>query len=103
LCIVPQKTHAQDPRYTTRKVTPAPPVTPPTSTPGAPGIRLRLGRDTLPLVLPSVMSRGDRESFRQAQAQIEAARANAFQQNMRTIMEAVWGLVATRNFDSAAA
>ncbi|HMG95156.1 MAG TPA: cell surface protein SprA, partial [Gemmatimonadaceae bacterium] len=89
---------AQDPSDTTRKVTPAPPVTPPTGTPGTPGIRLRLGRDTLPLVLPSVLSRGERESFRQAQAQIEAARATAFQQNMRTILEAVWGQVATSNF-----
>lgn len=89
---------AQDPRDTTRKVTPAPPVTPPTGTPGTPGIRLRLGRDTLPLTLPPVVSRGDRESFRQAQAQIEAARATAFQQNMRAILEAVWGQVATSNF-----
>lgn len=89
---------AQDPSDTTRKVTPAPPVTPPTGTPGTPGIRLRLGRDTLPLVLPSVLSRGERDSFRQAQAQIEAARATAFQQNMRTILEAVWGQVATSNF-----
>jgi len=93
---------AQDPSDTTRKVTP-PPATPPTGTPGAPGIRLRLGRDTLPLVLPSVLSRGERESFRQAQAQIEAARATAFQQNMRTIMEAVWGQVATSNFATSAA
>jgi hypothetical protein len=59
---------------------------------------MRLGRDTLPLTLPSVMSLGERESFRQAQAQIDAARATAFQQNMRTIMEAVWGQVATSNF-----
>ncbi len=90
--------HAQDPRDTTRKVTPAPPVTPPTGTPGTPGIRLRIGRDTMPLILPSVLSRGDRDSYRQAQAQIEAARATAFQQNMRAIMEAVWGQVATSNF-----
>jgi hypothetical protein len=94
---------AQDPSDTTRKVTPAPPVTPPTGTPGTPGIRLRLGRDTLPLTLPTVLSRGDRESFRQAQAQIEAARATAFQQNMRTIMQAVWGQVATNNFATSAA
>jgi hypothetical protein len=93
---------AQDPSDTTRKVTPAPPVTPPTGTPGTPGIRLRLGRDTLPLVLPSVLSRGERESFRQAQAQIEAARATAFQQNMRTLLEAVWGQVATSNFATSA-
>src|SRR4051812_37807361 len=90
--------HAQDPRDTTRTNPPTVPSTPPTGTPGAPGIRLRLGTDTLPLVLPSVMSRGERESFRQAQAQIEAARATAFQQNMRTIMESVWGQVATSNF-----
>jgi hypothetical protein len=45
-----------------------------------------------------VVSRSDREAFRQAQAQIDAARATAFQQNMRTIIEAVWGEVATTNF-----
>ncbi|HST08146.1 MAG TPA: hypothetical protein VLJ83_08230, partial [Gemmatimonadaceae bacterium] len=89
--------HAQDPRDTT-KVTPTAPATPPSGTPGTPGIRLRLGRDTLPLTLPSVIARGDREAFREAQAQIEAARATAFQQNMRTIMESVWGQVATSNF-----
>src|SRR4051812_27157227 len=94
--------HAQDPRDTTRTNPPTVPSTPPTGTPGTPGIRLRLGTDTLPLTLPSVLSRGDRESFRQAQAQIEAARATAFQQNMRTIMEAVWGQVATSNFATSA-
>ncbi len=93
---------AQDPRDTTRKITPAPPITPPSGTPGTPGIRLRLGRDTLPLILPSVLSRGERESFRQAQAQIEAARATAFQQNMRTILESVWGQVATSSFATSA-
>jgi hypothetical protein len=103
LCAASSTARAQDPRDTTRKVTPAQPVTPPTGTPGTPGIRLRLGRDTLPLTLPSVLSLGDREAFRQAQAQIEAARATAFQQNMRTIMEAVWGQVATSNFATAAA
>src|SRR5689334_17764078 len=102
LLLTTRPAHAQDPRDTTHKVTPAPPASPPTSTPGAPSIpRLRLGRDTLPLVLPSVISHGDREAFRQAQAQIEAARATAFQQNMRTIMEAVWGEVATSNFATA--
>src|SRR3954470_16346160 len=89
---------AQDPSDTTRKVPTVQPAAPPTGTPGTPGIRLRLGRDTLPLTLPSVIARGDRESFRQAQAQIEAARATAFQQNMRAIMESVWGQVATSNF-----
>ncbi|MFN2637687.1 MAG: cell surface protein SprA [Gemmatimonadaceae bacterium] len=93
---------AQDPRDTTRKVIPSAPVTPPSGTPGTPGIRLRLGKDTLPLTLPSVFSRGERESFRQAQAQIEAARATAFQQNMRTILESVWGQVATQSFATSA-
>ena len=100
LSVTGRMARAQDPRDTT-KTNPTPPVTPPTGMPGAPGIRLRLGTDTLPLVLPSVMSRGDRESFRQAQAQIEAARATAFQQNMRTILESVWGQVATRSFATA--
>ena len=62
---------------------------------------LNEGRDTLPLTLPSVLSRGERQAFLQAQAQIEAARATAFQQNMRAIMEAVWGQVATSNFASS--
>jgi hypothetical protein len=101
LCILSATLHAQDPRDTS-KVTPAQPPTPPTGTPGTPGIRLRLGRDTLPLTLPSVFSFGDREAFRHAQAQIEAARATAFQQNMRTILEAVWGQVATNNFATSA-
>ncbi|MFL5510474.1 MAG: hypothetical protein ACJ79J_12875, partial [Gemmatimonadaceae bacterium] len=102
LCTAAQPAHAQDPRDTTRTNPPTVPSAPPTGTPGAPGMRLRLGTDTLPLVLPSVMSRGERESFRQAQAQIEAARATAFQQNMRTILEAVWGQVATSNFATGA-
>ena len=102
LCAMSSAARAQDPRDTTRKITPVQPVTPPTGTPGTPGIRLRLGRDTLPLTLPSVFSLGDREAFRQAQAQIEAARATAFQQNMRTILEAVWGQVATSNFATSA-
>ncbi|HEX9605913.1 MAG TPA: hypothetical protein VF962_01670, partial [Gemmatimonadaceae bacterium] len=93
-----QTARGQDPSDTTRKITPAPPVTPPSGTPGTPALRLRLGRDTLPLTLPSVLSQGERESFRRAQAQIEAARATAFQQNMRAIMQAVWGQVATSNF-----
>src|SRR2546423_14177897 len=74
LCSVSSTARAQDPRDTT-KIAPVQPPTPPT---GTPGIRLRLGRDTLPLTLPSVFSLGDREAFRQAQAQIEAGRATAF-------------------------
>ncbi|HEV7839474.1 MAG TPA: hypothetical protein VGO75_15505, partial [Gemmatimonadaceae bacterium] len=99
---VAQLARAQDPRDTTKTITPAPPVTPPTGTPGTPGMRLRLGRDTLPLTLPSVLSRGERESFRQAQAQIDAARATAFQQNMRSILESVWGQVASNSFATSA-
>ncbi len=102
LCAAAQTARAQDPSDTTRK-TPTPPVTPPTGTPGTPALRLRLGRDTLPLTLPTVVARGDREAFRQAQAQIDAARATAFQQNMRTILQAVWGQVATSNFATSAA
>ncbi len=98
LCVAASPVHAQEPRDTARTVTPALPTTPPTGMPGTPGLRLRLGRDTLPLTLPPVISRGDRESFRQASAQIEAARATAFQQNMRTILESVWGQVATTSF-----
>src|SRR6202165_2057550 len=101
LSSVSSTVRAQDPRDTT-KITPTRPAPPPTGTPGTPGIRLRIGRDTLPLTLPSVFSLGDREAFRQAQAQIEAARATAFQQNMRTILEAVWGQVATSNFATSA-
>ncbi|MGH7650787.1 MAG: cell surface protein SprA [Gemmatimonadaceae bacterium] len=100
LCAHGSTARAQD---TTRTNPPTQPVTPPTGTPGTPGIRLRLGRDTLPLTLPSILSIGDREAFRQAQAQIEAARATAFQQNMRTILESVWGQIATSNFATAAA
>jgi hypothetical protein len=103
LLVIGRTARAQDPGDTTRKVTPAPTATPPTGTPGTPGIRLRLGRDTLPLTLPTVLSRGDRESFRQAQAQIDAARATAFQQNMRAIMQAVWGQVATTNLATSVA
>jgi hypothetical protein len=52
--------------------------------------------------LPPVLSRADRETYRQAIAQIEAARATAFQQNMRAILQAVWGQVATSSFATAA-
>jgi len=90
--------HAQGVPDTTVKTPPTKPSTPPTGTPGIPGLRIRLGHDTIPFVLPTVQSRTERESYRQAAAQIEAARATAFQQNMRTILEAVWGQVATTTF-----
>jgi hypothetical protein len=63
--------------------------------------RIRLGGDSLGMRLPPVLSRADRETYRQAVAQIEAARATAFQQNMRAILEAVWGQVATSSFATA--
>ncbi|MBA3645071.1 MAG: cell surface protein SprA [Gemmatimonadaceae bacterium] len=88
---------------TTVKTQPTQPATPPTGTPGVPGLRIRLGRDTLPFRLPAIESRTERESYRQAAAQIEAARATAFQQNMRTILESVWGQVATTTFATSQA
>ncbi len=67
----------------------------------APKVRIRLGGDSLALRLPPVVSRADRETYRQAAAQIEAARATAFQQNRQAIIEAVWGQVATSSFATA--
>ncbi len=67
----------------------------------APRARIRLGADTLVMRLPTVLSRADRESYRKAVAQIEAARATAFQQNMRSIIQAVWGQVAASSFATA--
>jgi len=61
-------------------------------------VRIRLGADSLPIRLPTILSRADRESYRRAVAQIEAARATAFQQNMRSIIQAVWGQVAASTF-----
>ncbi|HEX2723465.1 MAG TPA: hypothetical protein VHM24_11130, partial [Gemmatimonadaceae bacterium] len=77
-------------------------VTSPTDTvPTPPRLRIRLGTDTLPMRLPTVLSRADRESYRRAVEQIEAARATAFQQNMRTIIQSVWGQVAASTFATA--
>ena len=61
--------------------------TPPDS---VPRIRIRSPRDSIPLRLPTVLSRAERDSYRRAVEQIEAARATAFQQNMRSIIQAVW-------------
>jgi Motility related/secretion protein len=63
--------------------------------------RIRLA-DSLGLRLPPIVSRADRETYREAVAQIEAARATAFQQNMRAIIQAVWGQVATSSFATSA-
>lgn len=79
---------------------PPPPPSPRDST-LSPGLRIRLGADStqLPtLRLPTILSRADRDSYRRALAEIEAARATAFQQNMRAILESVWGQVATSTF-----
>ncbi|MEO5580839.1 MAG: cell surface protein SprA, partial [Gemmatimonadaceae bacterium] len=77
-----------------------PPV--PRDTAGVPAaVRLRLGGDSVALTLPTVLSRAERETFRQALQQIEAARATAFQQNMRSIERAVWGQVAASSFATA--
>lgn len=61
-------------------------------------IRVRIGQDTLPLRLPSVQTRTDAALYREAEAQIQAARATAFQLNSRSILESVWGQVAAQNF-----
>ncbi|MBA3404405.1 MAG: cell surface protein SprA, partial [Gemmatimonadaceae bacterium] len=66
-----------------------------------PGVRIRLGGDSGAFRLPSVLSVAERETFRQAVQQIEAARATAFQQNMRSIERAVWGQVAASSFATA--
>jgi hypothetical protein len=63
-----------------------------------PVIRIPFPRDTIPLRLPSILSLGARDSYRRAVQQIEAARATAFQQNMRSIVQAVWGQVAASSF-----
>jgi hypothetical protein len=66
-----------------------------------PAPRIRLGRDTLAVRLPTVLSRAERETYRRAVEQIAAARATAFQQNMRTIIQSVWGQVAASTFATA--
>jgi hypothetical protein len=65
------------------------------------GVGLRVARDTVALRLPTVLSRAERETYRRAIEQIEAARATAFQQNMRSIIQAVWGQVAASTFATA--
>ncbi|MEO8945520.1 MAG: hypothetical protein ABI338_03395, partial [Gemmatimonadaceae bacterium] len=64
-------------------------------------MRVRIGSDTLPLRLPSIQTRTDAALYREAEAQIQAARATAFQLNSRSILESVWGQVATQNFATA--
>ena len=66
-----------------------------------PSIGIRRPADSLGVRLPTVLSRAERETYRRAVEQIEAARATAFQQNMRSIMQAVWGQVAASTFATA--
>jgi len=66
------------------------------------GVRLRIGPDSLPFRLPTVRALSERESFRLAQEQIAAARATAFQQNVRSIIESTWGQVQARTFATQA-
>ncbi len=68
---------------------------------GTPGIGIRLPSDTIAIRLPTVLSRAERETYRKAVEQIEAARATAFQQNRRSILQAVWGQVAASTFATA--
>ncbi|MBA3342716.1 MAG: cell surface protein SprA [Gemmatimonadaceae bacterium] len=74
---------------------------PPDTSARAPAVTMRL-RDSVALRLPTVLSRAERESYRQALRQIEAARATAFQQNMRSIIQSVWGQVAASTFATTA-
>ena len=100
---------AQNPQDTARppvRDTARPPVrdtarTPARDTAGTPGIGIRSRADSIPIRLPTVLSRAERETYRRAVEQIEAARATAFQQNMRSIMQAVWGQVAASTFATA--
>ena len=63
-------------------------------------LRVRIGTDTLPLRLPALQTRADAALYREAEAQIQAARATAFQLNSRSILESVWGQVAAQSFAS---
>jgi hypothetical protein len=64
-------------------------------------LHVRIGKDTLPLQLPAVQTRADAALYREAEAQIQAARATAFQLNSRSILESVWGQVAAQSFASS--
>ncbi len=85
------------PRDTSRRVRPDT-GRPPRDTLPPLGVRLRIELDSAAFRLPTVRSLSERESFRLAQEQIAAARATAFQQNVRSIIEATWGQVQARTF-----
>jgi hypothetical protein len=65
-------------------------------------LRVRIGRDSLAFQLPTVQSRTDAALYRAAEAQIQEARATAFQLNSRSILESVWGQVAAQSFATSA-
>ncbi|MEO9115314.1 MAG: cell surface protein SprA [Gemmatimonadaceae bacterium] len=64
-------------------------------------LRVRIGTDTLPLRLSVLQTRADAALYREAEAQLQAARATAFQLNSRSILESVWGQVAAQSFASS--
>ena len=66
-------------------------------------IHVRLGQDTVPFSLPTVQTRADAAAYEAARAQIEAARATAFQLNSRSTLEALWGQIAAQSFATARA
>lgn len=82
-------------------VRPAPRDTIRADTVRTPGVGLRVPSDTVAIRLPTVLSRAERETYRRAIEQIEAARATAFQQNTRAILQALWGQVAASTFATA--
>lgn len=90
-------------RDTTKRDTTARDTTARDSAARAPlGIRLRLGRDTLPLQLPAVRARAEAATYREAAAQLAAARATAFRLNTQAVLESVWGQVASSTFATRA-
>lgn len=59
---------------------------------------VRIGRDTVPFRLPTLQSHAAVTGYREAAAEIAAARATAFQLNSRSILQSVWGQVAAQGF-----
>lgn len=91
---IPRDTTPRDTLARDTLRTPIPPIPPRPPV----GIRIRIGRDTLPLTLPTVQTRSELAAYRRAAAQIAAARATAFHLNARSVLEAVWGEVALQSF-----
>lgn len=80
----------------------APIPAPAPAPPPAPPINLKLGRDSLPLRLRSIQTSAEASGYREAAAQIAAARATAFQLNSRSIFQSVWGQVAAQTLATSA-